>query len=592
MALNMSLSQKGLLLLAGPLILQLGVVASLISLQNQAEEEAQRADHARDISETAGRIVKRGLDAFALADAVVQPGAHDAQNQQLEDQTAAFYVDFNHLDTLVKDNPKNRTIANNARNAYLTTLKLIGEAHNCLSNSPQRTALFHDIRDAARRAKALFSLEREGKQIASESPERQARFREQTKTILLLESGLIVASIALIAIFFTRHIIGRLEIMIDNSRRLAAQKPLHEPLSGSDEITSLDRAFHDMARALAQATSEQEALTENARDLICSINSKGIFVNVSGASASVLGFTPDELTGSKLLNLIVADDPNSILKKLKTVAEGEQEHPCETRLRRKDGLVIDVLWSAKWSGDLMFCVAHDITERKQADRLRQEVVQMVSHDLRSPLLSIKGIIEMGQAGMIGELNQQGHKMFAIADRSSDRMLTLINDLLDVERLEAGMLELDKSQVALAQIFEQSLQTVANIATDKGVKLAARQTDLTVFADGDRLVQILVNLISNAVKFSQANTTVTLAAQIIPGFVKISVCDEGRGIPADQLQSIFDRFQQVQASDAKERHGTGLGLAICKALVGLHGGEISAQSEVGKGSIISFTLPKT
>jgi signal transduction histidine kinase len=199
---------------------------------------------------------------------------------------------------------------------------------------------------------------------------------------------------------------------------------------------------------------------------------------------------------------------------------------------------------------------------------------------------------MGQHGMLGQINEQGRQMLAIADRSGNRMLTLINDLLDVERLEAGMLELDKSRLLLAQIFEQSLQTVANLAQGKGVKLNAPPTNITVFGDGDRLVQILVNLISNAVKFSPPNTTVTVAAQSSPGFVKISVYDEGRGIPAGQLQSIFDRFQQVQASDAKERQGSGLGLAICKALVGLHGGEISAQSELGKGSIFSFTIPNT
>ncbi len=238
----------------------------------------------------------------------------------------------------------------------------------------------------------------------------------------------------------------------------------------------------------------------------------------------------------------------------------------------------------------MFCVLHDISEQKQAARLRQEVVQMVSHDLRSPLLSIKGIIEMGQAGLIGQLNEQGHKMFAIADRSSNRMLSLINDLLDVERLEAGMLELDKNKVLLAQVFDQSLQTVANLAADKGIKLAARPTDILVVADADRLVQILVNLISNAIKFSAADTSISLSAHLQGSMVKISVKDQGRGIPPEQLETIFDRFQQVQASDSQGRSGSGLGLAICKALVGLHGGEISAESEPGKGSTFSFTIP--
>jgi signal transduction histidine kinase len=234
----------------------------------------------------------------------------------------------------------------------------------------------------------------------------------------------------------------------------------------------------------------------------------------------------------------------------------------------------------------------DISERKQAERLQKEVVQMVSHDLRSPLTSIQAVLEMMQDDMLGNFDDKGKKLVAIADRSASRMLTLINDLLDVEKLDAGMLQLNKSQVSLSSIFEQSIQTVVTTANEKSIKIEALATNVMVYADGDRLVQILVNLLSNALKFSPTGAKVVVAARQLPEYVEITVADQGRGIPAHLTKSIFDRFKQVSSQDAKQQHGTGLGLSICKALVELHGGDIRAESEEGKGSTFYFSLPSS
>lgn len=238
----------------------------------------------------------------------------------------------------------------------------------------------------------------------------------------------------------------------------------------------------------------------------------------------------------------------------------------------------------------MFCVMHDVTERKQAERLRQEVVQMVSHDLRTPLTTIRGILEIVASGQVGELTQKGKNMIQMADHSSMLMLALARDLLEIEKVEAGMLELNKTQLPVSNVFKQSVDAVNIIAQQRKVNIVVKSTDASVFADSDRLVQILVNLITNAVKFSPANSDIIVSALSTEEFVEISVADQGRGIPPQLISSIFERFKQVRESDSKTEGGSGLGLAICKALVELHGGNISVTSEEGKGSVFSFRIP--
>ena len=231
----------------------------------------------------------------------------------------------------------------------------------------------------------------------------------------------------------------------------------------------------------------------------------------------------------------------------------------------------------------------DVTERVQAERLRQEVVQMVSHDLRSPLSSIGIAVEMLQH-RISQGNYDLQELFDVAERNVVRMTNLTNDLLDMERLESGMLELHKSQVSINTAFLQACDLVRVNSDKKQLTLVVAPTSAVVFADADRLNQILVNLLSNAIKFTENGKKITLSAAQTTSNVQLSVADEGRGIPDNFIHTIFDRFKQTRSTDSKESRGAGLGLAICKALVELHGGKIQVQSSIGQGSVFTFTLP--
>jgi signal transduction histidine kinase len=229
---------------------------------------------------------------------------------------------------------------------------------------------------------------------------------------------------------------------------------------------------------------------------------------------------------------------------------------------------------------------------KEIERMKQEFVSMISHDLRTPLTSIQLFLGMLAKGKYGALNESGAKKADMADRNAVRLIGLINDLLDVEKMESGQLTLARSIVTVGGIIERSVDSVRAVAEQKGIQIKVETLeDLSVDADADRLVQVLVNLLGNAVKFSPDGAAITVKVAEVDSHVEISVIDFGRGIPEELKQTIFERFKQADASDATEKKGTGLGLAICKAIVEQHGGTIGVESELGKGSRFWFSLPK-
>ncbi|MEO0759379.1 MAG: PAS domain S-box protein [Cyanobacteria bacterium J06648_16] len=238
-----------------------------------------------------------------------------------------------------------------------------------------------------------------------------------------------------------------------------------------------------------------------------------------------------------------------------------------------------------------FGLISDISDRKANERIKNEFVSVVSHELRTPLTSIHGSLKLLSTGQLGALAPQGQDILEIALANTERLSRLINDVLDLERMESGRVSLVTQPCSLARLMHEAVQAMQRMADEQGVQLMVEPLDVNLQADPDHIVQTLTNLLSNAVKFSTAGTTVRLGAVERDADVEICVEDQGRGIPPDKLEQIFERFQQVDASDSRQRGGTGLGLAICKQIVEQHGGQIWAESIYGEGSRFCFTLPK-
>lgn len=239
-----------------------------------------------------------------------------------------------------------------------------------------------------------------------------------------------------------------------------------------------------------------------------------------------------------------------------------------------------------------FALTQDISAHKAADQLKNEFVSVVSHELRTPLTSIHGALKLLTTGRLGQLAPQGQELLEVALSNTERLTRLINDVLDLERIESGRITMIKMHVQVAEILQKAAQAMRPMAQTHGVTVQVLPLDIHIYADPDHIEQTLTNLLSNAIKFSPRGETVLLKAVEQPHQVIFKVIDHGRGIPEDKLETIFERFQQVDASDTRKHGGTGLGLAICREIVQHHDGRIWVTSIHGEGSTFCFTLPKT
>ena len=226
---------------------------------------------------------------------------------------------------------------------------------------------------------------------------------------------------------------------------------------------------------------------------------------------------------------------------------------------------------------------------KEVERLKNGFLSTASHELRTPLTSIRGSLGLLASGAVGALSDEAVEVVAIAERNAVRLMALINDILDLERLETGTIELRFAQVPVESILRRAMESLPAFGHQHGITVEVAEVSATIWADADRIVQVVVNLLSNAVKFSPPGAPVTIGVGLRDSWVEFRITDRGRGVPVADRSAIFERFRQVETSDAREKGGTGLGLAICKSIVEQHGGTIGVESEEGRGSTFWFRV---
>lgn len=237
-------------------------------------------------------------------------------------------------------------------------------------------------------------------------------------------------------------------------------------------------------------------------------------------------------------------------------------------------------------------VFHDMAGAlKEAQEVRKAFVAMVSHDLRSPLTSVSGYLELLEMGVMGELSPQATDGLGKARTNVTRLIRLINDLLDLEKMESGTIKLNLAEASMKKILDDSVEAVSVTAERAQVSVERAFDECMLNVDADRLVQVVVNLLSNAIKFAPENSTIRLVMNVLAdGVVEVRVIDHGRGVPEKFRELIFERFRQVDDSDHTQKGGTGLGLPICKAIIEQHGGAIGVDSQEGHGSEFWFRIP--
>jgi signal transduction histidine kinase len=236
-------------------------------------------------------------------------------------------------------------------------------------------------------------------------------------------------------------------------------------------------------------------------------------------------------------------------------------------------------------------IMRDLSEWKKLDRMKNEFVSTVSHELRTPLTSIRGALGLLEAGVTGALSDKGIDLVHVARENCERLIRLINDMLDLDKIEAGVLSLDLVDLAPADVVQATLDGIAGMAVVYGIRLEQVVASTPMIrVDRDRIVQVLTNLVSNAIKFSPTGSAVSVAVTATNDRVRFAVENPGQGIPTADREKLFRRFQQLDGADNRQRGGTGLGLAIAKAIVEQHEGRIGFESEPGVRTTFWVDLP--
>ena len=375
-----------------------------------------------------------------------------------------------------------------------------------------------------------------------------------------------------------------------------------------EAIAAVETAAASLGQLLARSqergradelSRQQEILLDSVTDGICGLDRSGRVSFANSAAARLLGAPADLLIGKSAHEILhdsaPADRACDQDCPLRRTSSAPGNTSGEDNIFRTDGsafpaeyAVTPIRGHGRFLGSVL--TFRDISQRYALDQLKDEFISTVSHELRTPLTSIRGALGLLSSGMLGETSEKASNLLRIALTNSDRLVRLINDILDLERIQSGREPLSFRAVQLGGVVKQAIDDMQPMADAAGVKLIHDATQVEIFADPDRLLQVITNLLSNAVKFSPPNSPVSVMLR--PGVtgVILSVIDHGRGIPADKLETIFGRFQQVDASDSRQKGGTGLGLAICRTIVLQHSGRIWAERNPVRGSTFRVFLP--
>ncbi len=470
--------------------------------------------------------------------------------------------------------------------------------------------------------------------------------------------------------------------------------------------------FELLELGVREIVRNERAVIENALDVICTIDAENRFTSVNPSARAILGYTPDELIGRPFTDFLSDEDVGKSVSTAMGASKSLDKVSIENRWKRKDGIAIDLLWSAHWSSQAatLFCVIHDITDRKQAEQLlrlseetlrtilenlpsgvvlsneegtigyanpnasaltkvetsqltgenltlffpadrlheklrhpvhsalfeanlykatgeispveliisplqrnlrgttrlivftdiserkrieqsKRELAAMVSHELKTPLSAVKITLELLSEGSYGTLSEKGARLVRKAATEISRIVRLIQDMLDVEKMNTGSFEVHTCETSLNALLNSSVEAVRPLAEERNIQLNIALTEeIAVLADGIRIIQVVINLLSNAIKFSPNKSSIKIGVLVENDIAKVFIEDRGRGIPEDHLPLIFKKYHQVESADQHKLGGSGLGLAIASSIIEKHNGEMGVNSIYGKGSTFWFTLP--
>lgn len=371
-----------------------------------------------------------------------------------------------------------------------------------------------------------------------------------------------------------------------------------------------------ISATLFEAERRWRSLLDNVHLAVVGLNQQGKVEYANHCFLELVGYSKNEVIGQDWLETFLpTHQQKQMQNNLAELWSQEFNTHHNNVILTKSGEERVIAWNNTVLQDLQgnvigtLSIGEDITERQVIERMKDEFISVVSHELRTPLTSIHGALNLLSSDLVDIKTDKGRRVLEIAAESAERLVRLVNDILELERLESGKISLSKQVCQASQLLEKATEMMQVMANRAGITLLVSSMPIQFSADFDRIIQVLTNLLGNAIKFSARDTKIWLTVElgnrdlvrengirdlsVVSGglpMVMFKVQDQGRGIPEDKLESIFERFHQVDASDSRKKGGTGLGLGICRSIVQQHGGRIWVQSTLGEGSSFYFTLP--
>ncbi len=349
-----------------------------------------------------------------------------------------------------------------------------------------------------------------------------------------------------------------------------------------------------------ESQARLEAVLEGIAEGVITTDPAGEIQTANPAAGGIFRCDPKMLLGRNLSELVPPRERaahSEYMRRLDQLPDPLVRSGMEATGQRSDGSEFPVELSfsrLNFDGRRIYSgVLRDISERRQIERMKSDFISTVSHELRTPLTSIRGALGLVYDGAAGEINDTARQMVQIAYNNSERLVTLINDLLDMEKIEAGKMSFEMQPIRMSLLLDRAVMDNSGYATAHGVRfeIVGDILDVQINADHDRMMQVLTNLLSNAAKFSPEGEPVSVSAELREGhMIRVSVQDRGPGIPVEFHDRIFGKFAQADSSDTRQKGGTGLGLSISKAIVEKHEGSIGFRTEQGKGTVFFFDLP--
>jgi PAS domain S-box-containing protein len=407
-------------------------------------------------------------------------------------------------------------------------------------------------------------------------------------TLLTALTSLLMASA------FLRNIRSRLQIIEDNAASIAIRKALNPPLEGNDELTELDSAVHKTAALIVDKQNRELAIMNKSVDVLCSLDKQLRFTAVGDSARSAWHHEPDDLLGLSMLTLMPEEDARKTASGLEKLQPGT-ETDFETTLRCGDGKQKDFFWKiSKTDQGTYYCVARDITARRAVERTKQRLIAVAGHDVRTPLSSISSAISLLQVGSYGQLAPGSAEILRKTEANLERLMDLIRDLLEVEKLESGKFTLQFGCVSALDLCELAKQAVAPLAGRANVKILSTSGDASINADERRAVQILVNFIGQAIGYSLPGGNVNLWISASEKFVEFNIATDSASISEADRDRFFERFYQPKSLADRSQLSTnsnGLSMTIAKTLTQAHGGTVGLETKVGTtGCRFWFTIP--